>query len=77
MEIKLVIELMYDMIELILSPREFEIYLLSKNKKPRHIAKELGLKNQTVRIYLVKIRKKINIHNKWVEEKIQSRGLKY
>lgn len=76
-EKELTIKLMHDMIEFVLSPREFEIYTLSKNKnkKPRHIAKDLGLENQAVRAYLVKIKKKINNHEKWIQERMKLRGL--
>lgn len=34
-ERELVFELMHDMVEKILSPREFEVYILSKRMKPR------------------------------------------
>ncbi|MGL5581690.1 MAG: hypothetical protein ACRDCE_12140 [Cetobacterium sp.] len=43
-ERELVLELMHDMVEKILSSREFEMYILSKRIKPRHIAEKLGLK---------------------------------
>lgn len=42
-EKEIVLELMYDMIERILTPREFEIYIMSKRMKPRHIADKLGV----------------------------------
>ncbi|MBC2855468.1 hypothetical protein H3N56_03030 [Cetobacterium sp. 2A] len=74
-ERELVLELMYDMIERILTPREFEIYIMSKRMKPRHIADKLGLKGSGVRRRLVKIKYKIKNHEKWLREKIDLRGL--
>lgn len=61
---ELVFELMHDMVEKILSPREFEVYILSKRMKPRHIAEKLGLKSQTVRNQINNIKNKIKNHEK-------------
>lgn len=74
-ERELVLELMYDMIERILTPREFEIYIMSKRMKPRHIADKLGLKSSGIRTRLVKIDNKIKNHKKWLIEKVELRGL--
>ncbi|MGL4863466.1 MAG: hypothetical protein ACRC3I_08315 [Cetobacterium sp.] len=74
-EKELVLELMYDMIERILTPREFEIYIMSKRMKPRHIADKLGLKSSGIRTRLVKIDNKIKNHKKWLIEKVELRGL--
>lgn len=74
-ERELVLELMYDMIEKILSPREFEVYILSKRMRPRHIAYRLGTKPITVRKQLLKAKKKIELHKEWLEEKAKLRGL--
>lgn len=72
---KIILELLYDMIEQILSPREYQIYTLSKRMKPRHIADKLGLKSSGIRTRLVKINNKINNHKKWLIEKVELRGL--
>ncbi|WP_281700109.1 LuxR C-terminal-related transcriptional regulator [Cetobacterium somerae] len=74
-EIELVLELMHDMVEKILSPREFEVYILSKRMKPRHIAEKLGLKSQTVRNQINNIKNKIKNHEEWLKEKMDVRGL--
>ncbi|WP_297636819.1 hypothetical protein [uncultured Clostridium sp.] len=74
-EKELVLELMYDMIERILTPREFEIYIMSKRMKPRHIADKLGLKSSGIRRRLVKIKHKIKNHEEWLIEKVELRGL--
>ena len=74
-ERELILELMYDMIEKILSPREFEVYILSKRMKPRHIANKFGVKSVTVRKQLLKAKKKIELHKEWLEEKARLRGL--
>lgn len=74
-ERKLVLELMYDMIERILTPREFKVYIMSKRMKPRHIAVELGIKSQSVRVDIVRIKKKISSHEKWLKDKVKLRGL--
>lgn len=74
-EKEIVLELMYDMIERILTPREFEIYIMSKRMKPRHIADKLGLKSSGIRTRLVKIDNKIKNHKKWLIEKVELRGL--
>ena len=74
-ERELVLELMYDMIEKILSPREFEVYTLSKRMKPRDIADRFGVKSVTVRKQLLKAKKKIELHKEWLEEKARLRGL--
>ncbi|MGL4450640.1 MAG: hypothetical protein ACRCTZ_05570 [Sarcina sp.] len=74
-ERELVLELMYDMVEKILSPREFEVYVLSKRMKPRHIAEKLGLKSQTVRNQINNIKNKIKNHKEWLKEKMDVRGL--
>lgn len=72
---ELVLELMHDMIERILTPREFEIYIMSKRMKPRHIADKLGLKSSGIRRRLVKIKHKIKNHEEWLTEKVELRGL--
>lgn len=74
-EREIVLELMYDMIEKILSPREFEVYILSKRMRPRHIADKFGVKSITVRKQLLKAKKKIEHHKEWLEEKARLRGL--
>lgn len=74
-EKELVLELMYDMIEKILSPREFEVYILSKRMRPRHIADKLGSKSKTVRNQIYTIKNKIKKHEKWLKEKVDLRGL--
>lgn len=74
-ERELVLELMYDMIERILTPREFKVYIMSKRMKPRHIARELGIKSQSVRVDIVRIKKKISSHEKWLKDKVKLRGL--
>lgn len=74
-ERELVLELMYDMIERILTPRELEIYIMSKRMKPRHIADKLGLKSSGIRRRLVKIKHKIKNHEEWLMEKVELRGL--
>lgn len=74
-ERELVLELMHDMVEKILSPREFEVYVLSKRMKPRHIAERLGLKSQTVRNQINNIKNKIKNHEEWLKEKMNVRGL--
>lgn len=74
-EKELVLELMYDMVERILSPRELEVYILSKRMKPRYIAAKLGTKPITVRVQLVNIRKKVKKHKEWLEWKSELRGL--
>lgn len=74
-ERELVLELMHDMIERILTPREFEIYIMSKRMKPRHIADKLGLKSSGIRTRLVKIDNKIKNHKKWLIEKVELRGI--
>ncbi|MGL4865941.1 MAG: hypothetical protein ACRC4T_22855 [Cetobacterium sp.] len=74
-EQELVLELMYDMIEKILTPREFEIYIMSKRMKPRHIADKLGLKSSGIRRRLVKIKYKIKGHEEWLESRVKLRGL--
>lgn len=74
-ERKIVLELMHDMIEKTLTPREYEIYILSKRMKPRHIADKLGLKSSGIRTRLVKIDNKIKKHKKWLKEKVELRGL--
>lgn len=74
-ERKIVLELMHDMIEKTLTPREYEIYILSKRMKPRHIADKLGLKSSGIRTRLVKIDNKIKNHKKWLIEKVELRGL--
>ncbi|MGL4569328.1 MAG: LuxR C-terminal-related transcriptional regulator [Fusobacteriaceae bacterium] len=71
---KILLELMYDFIEKILTPREYEIFLLSKNMRPRHIAKKLGIKARTVTNIKVNIRKKIEKHEMWLVEKKLLRG---
>lgn len=43
--------------------------------KPRHIAIELGIKSQSVRVDIVRIKKKINNHEKWLKDKVKLRGL--
>ncbi|MGL5580534.1 MAG: hypothetical protein ACRDCE_06165 [Cetobacterium sp.] len=75
-ERELVLELMHDMIEKILSPREFEIYTMSKRMRPRHIADKLGLKSSGIRRRLVKIKCKIKKHEEWLKEKVELRGLR-
>ena len=72
---ELVLELMHDMIERILTPREFKVYIMSKRMKPRHIAVELGIKSQSVRVDIVRIKKKISSHEKWLKDKVKLRGL--
>ena len=72
---ELVLELMHDMIERILTPREFKVYIMSKRMKPRHIADKLGLKSSGIRTRLVKIDNKIKNHKKWLIEKVELRGL--
>ena len=72
---QILLELMHDMIERILTPREFKIYVMSKRMKPRHIAIELGIKSQSVRVDIVRIKKKINNHEKWLKDKVKLRGL--
>ncbi|WP_418966059.1 sigma factor-like helix-turn-helix DNA-binding protein [Cetobacterium sp.] len=72
---QVLLELMYDMIEKILSPREFEVYTLSKRMKPRDIADRFGVKSVTVRKQLLKAKKKIELHKEWLEEKARLRGL--
>ena len=72
---ELVLELMHDMIERILTPREFKVYIMSKRMKPRHIAVELGIKSQSVRVDIVRIKKKISNHEKWLKNKVKLRGL--
>lgn len=74
-ERELVLELMHDMVEKILSPREFEVYILSKRMKPRYIAEKLGLKSQTVRNQINNIKNKIKNHEEWLKEKMDVRGL--
>lgn len=74
-ERELVLELMHDMIERILTPREFEIYIMSKRMKPRHIADKLGLKSSGIRRRLVKIKHKIKNHEEWLIEKVELREL--
>lgn len=74
-EQELVLELMYDMVEKILTPREFKVYVMSKRMKPRHIAVELGIKSQSVRVDIVRIKKKISNHEKWLESRVKLRGL--
>lgn len=74
-ERELILELMHDMVEKILSPREFEVYVLSKRMKPRHIAEKLGLKSQTVRNQINNIKNKIKDHEEWLKEKMDVRGL--
>lgn len=74
-ERELVLELMHDMVEKILSPREVEVYVLSKRMKPRHIVEKLGLKSQTVRNQINNIKNKIKDHEKWLKEKMDVRRL--
>lgn len=74
-ERELVLELMHDMIERILTPRELKIYIMSKRMKPRYIAIELGIKSQSVRVDIARIKKKINNHEKWLKDKVKLRGL--
>lgn len=74
-EKELVLELMYDMVERIFSPRELEVYILSKRMKPRYIAAKLGTKPITVRIQLVNIRKKVKKHKEWLKGKGELRGV--
>lgn len=74
-ERELVLELMHDMIERILTPREFKVYIMSKRMKPRHIAVELGIKSQSVRVDIVRIKKKISSHEKWLKDKVKLREL--
>lgn len=76
-ERELVLELMHDMVEKILSPREFEVYVLSKRMKPRHIAEKLGTKSITVRVQLQNIKKKLKKHEEWLKEKIELRGISF
>lgn len=75
-ERELVLELMHDMVERILSPREFEVYILSKRMKPRHIAEKLGTKSITVRVQLQNIKKKLKKHEEWLKEKTELRKIK-
>ena len=72
---EVLLELMHDMIEIILTPREFKVYIMSKRMKPRHIAVELGIKSQSVRVDIVRIKKKISSHEKWLKDKVKLRGL--
>ncbi|MGL5149097.1 MAG: sigma factor-like helix-turn-helix DNA-binding protein [Clostridium sp.] len=65
----LVLELMHDMVR-ILSPREFEVYVLSKRMKSRHIAEKLGTKSITVRVQLQNIKKKLKKYEEWLKEKM-------
>ncbi|MGL4402438.1 MAG: hypothetical protein ACRCTS_01675 [Fusobacteriaceae bacterium] len=74
-ERKILLELMYDFIEKILTLREYEIFLLSKTMRPRHIAKKLGIKSRTVINTKVNIRKKIEKHETWLHEKKLLRGV--
>lgn len=73
---KVVLELLHDMIELILTPREYEVYTLyASSMKPRYIARRLGTKPKTVRNQVYDIKQKIKNHENWLKKKVETRGL--
>lgn len=74
-DIEVVLELMSDMIEKMLSKREYQVYVMSKNMKPRYIAKELGLAPKTICNIRKRVEHKINRHQTWLKSKIDERGL--
>lgn len=74
---KILLELMYDFIEKILTDREMEIFSMYKaNTKPRHIAETLNISSKTVRNRVCEIKKKIKKHEEWLEEKSKLRGIR-
>jgi RNA polymerase sigma factor (sigma-70 family) len=73
---KILLELMYDWIEKILTERENEIWTLYRSSlKPRDIAEKLNVSTEYIRVRLFKIKKKIKKHEKWLEEVKKLRGL--
>lgn len=72
---KILLELMYDFIEKILTPREYQIFTMYKNMKPRHIADKLGITSKTVRNIIYNLKQKIKQHELWLIDKKTLRGI--
>lgn len=72
---KMLLELMYDDIEAILSTKQFELYNMSKYLKPKQIAQKINVDKGTVRVSLYRIRKKIGRHIELRKRQRELRGL--
>lgn len=72
---KMLLELMYDDIEAILSTKQFELYNMSKYLKPKQIAQKINVDKGTVRVSLYRIRKKIDRHIELRKRQRELRGL--